>query len=239
MKKRSIFKAFMFCLTLAMLICVTIPVCAATSTVKVKMKTTATSVKKTVNAGSSTRCVLEYGDIYLMNPNVNFQTSRSSVATVSKNGVISAKKSGTAVITAKYGKCSAKIKLTVKGTSASAKKTALRNKLVAYAKSFAGKLRYRYAGNSLKTGTDCSGFVHLIYRKYGYSVPRSASEFQDLSNIDFDELQPGDVVVYKYGGHVAIYIGNEKVVHAKGRDYGTVIDSMWYGSPTGYVRFIK
>ena len=110
-----------------------------------------------------------------------------------------------------------------------------RDEIVSYAKTFAGVLPYVYAGNSLVSGTDCSGFIHLIYAHFGINVPRTAREFQAMSNISASKLQPGDIVVYKYGGHVALYIGDGKVVHAKGRDYGTVIDNMNYGTPTGYV----
>ena len=110
-----------------------------------------------------------------------------------------------------------------------------RDEIVSYAKKFAGILPYVYAGNSLVSGTDCSGFIHLIYEHFGINVPRTAREFQAMSNISANKLQPGDIVVYKYGGHVALYIGDGKVVHAKGRDYGTVIDNMNYGTPTGYV----
>jgi len=114
--------------------------------------------------------------------------------------------------------------------------TTLRARLVAYAKSFVGILPYKWAGNSLVTGTDCSGFIHLICAHFGISVPRSASEFADMANISYNDLQPGDIVVYKNGGHVAFYIGGDRVVHAKGSAYGTCNDSMWYGKPTGYVR---
>lgn len=130
------------------------------------------------------------------------------------------------------------------GSSSSSAQTSssvssLRSRIVSYAKSFVGVLPYVWGGNSLKTGTDCSGFIHLIYAHFGISAPRSASEFQSISNISYSSLKPGDIVVYKYGGHVALYIGDGKVAHAKGAAYGTCIDSMWYGSPTGYVRLIK
>ena len=127
----------------------------------------------------------------------------------------------------------------VSKTKSSSTTNSVRNRIVAYAKQFVGVLPYVWGGNSLTTGTDCSGFVHLIYDRFGYSVPRSAREFQALSNISKSELLPGDVIVYKNGGHVALYIGDGNVVHAKGRDYGTVVDKMSYGTPTGYVRFIK
>ena len=117
--------------------------------------------------------------------------------------------------------------------------SSLRTRIVEYAKGFVGVLPYVWAGNSLTTGTDCSGFIHLIFAKFGISAPRSASDYQRITNIDEDELLPGDVVVYKNGGHVALYIGDGKVCHAKGKDYGTVIDKMTYGTPTGFVRLIK
>lgn len=124
-------------------------------------------------------------------------------------------------------------------SSSSSASSSLRSRLVEYAKSFVGVLPYVWGGNSLSSGTDCSGFVHLIYAHFGMSVPRTASDFQSMSNISKSELQPGDLVCYKYGGHVALYIGSDKVVHAKGANYGTCIDSMYYGTPTGYVRIIK
>ena len=60
-----------------------------------------------------------------------------------------------------------------------------------------------------------------------------------MSNITYSDLLPGDIVVYKNGGHVALYVGNDTIIHAKGSNYGTVKESMWYNTPTGYVRVIK
>lgn len=113
----------------------------------------------------------------------------------------------------------------------------LRNKIVKAALSYVGKTPYKAAGNSLKTGTDCSGFVHLIFAKFNIKTARSSSDYLKLRNIKYKDLLPGDVVVYEH--HVAIYIGNDRIVHAKGSKYGTVEDTMWYKTPLGYARIIK
>ncbi|MDO5703346.1 MAG: C40 family peptidase [Lachnospiraceae bacterium] len=181
---------------------------------------------------------LVYEDFVLVNSYAVFNTSNSGVATVSSSGVITPRNAGTATILARYNGRSAKVKLTVKSGSSSTT-SSLRTQLVVYAKSFVGKLRYVYGGDSLVTGTDCSGFVNLIYAHFGISTARTAAAFQSMSNITRSQLQPGDLVTYRNGGHVAIYIGNGQVVHAKGTNYGTVIDNIDYGTPTGYVRILS
>ena len=115
----------------------------------------------------------------------------------------------------------------------------LREKLVDYACSFAGDLPYVYGGHSLETGTDCSGFVHLIYETYGMSVPRTASEFQAMGNISENELELGDIVAYNWGEHCGIYIGDGKIVHAANPDSDTLIADMYCMTPTAFVRIIQ
>lgn len=78
---------------------------------------------------------------------------------------------------------------------------------------------YVYGGNSLTNGTDCSGFSSSIYKKFGVNLQRS-SKTQYTSNgthVKKSELKAGDLVFYGYNGsitHVAIYIGDDKIVHA-------------------------
>ena len=218
-----------------------VPVFAASKTITVYLKTNTSNVSKSLSTGTyKVRAI--YDDALLYNDVLSSTTSNSSVAYFS-NGYIKAKKSGNAVITIKYSNKKAKIKLTVKSSgSGSVESTGgslIRANIVKYAKSFVGVLPYVYGGNSLKTGTDCSGFIHLIYDHFGYSVPRTASDFQSMSNTTYNNLEPGDVVVYKNGGHVALYIGNDEVVHAQGTAYGTRQTSMWYNTPTGYVKIIR
>ncbi len=90
----------------------------------------------------------------------------------------------------------------------------LRRDLVEFAGRFVG-CPYRYGGDSLTGGIDCSGFVHAIYQHFGYSVPRTSEELRHVGREmgeDLEEALPGDIVCYD--GHVAIYIGEGQIVHA-------------------------
>lgn len=101
------------------------------------------------------------------------------------------------------------------------------SELVNYALQFVGN-PYVWGGNSLTNGCDCSGFVHLIYKHFGYTVPRYSMSFLYVGEaVTLDEIQPGDIVVYarKAGiGHVAIYIGNGKIVEAQSSAAGITCD---------------
>lgn len=73
--------------------------------------------------------------------------------------------------------------------------------------------KYVYGGNSLTDGIDCSGFVQQIHKKFGISTPRSSSAIRYGGKaVSYEDKLPGDVICYS--GHVAIYIGNNTVVHA-------------------------
>lgn len=86
--------------------------------------------------------------------------------------------------------------------------------LVNYALQFVGN-PYKWGGNSLTNGCDCSGFVNLIYRHFGFTgVPRQSQAFKSYGQpVAFENIKAGDIVVYP--GHVAIYIGNGKIVEAQ------------------------
>jgi cell wall-associated NlpC family hydrolase len=96
--------------------------------------------------------------------------------------------------------------------------------IVDYALQFVGN-PYVWGGNSLTNGCDCSGFVHLIYKHFGYTTPRYSLSFQYVGRaVDIEDIQPGDIVVYARNGegvgHVAIYIGNGKIVEAQSTKAG-------------------
>lgn len=86
--------------------------------------------------------------------------------------------------------------------------------LVNYALKFVGN-PYKWGGNSLTNGCDCSGFVKLIYAHFGFTdAPRQSQAFKSYGKpVAFANLKAGDIVVYP--GHVAIYIGNGKIVEAQ------------------------
>ena len=94
--------------------------------------------------------------------------------------------------------------------------------VVEYAKQFLGN-RYVYGGTSLTNGIDCSGFTQAIYRYFGYSIPRS-SYYQRSAGTkvnSLSEAKPGDLICYN--GHVAIYMGNNMIIHASNAKDGIKI----------------
>ena len=109
----------------------------------------------------------------------------------------------------------------------------LGQQIVDYAMGFVGVTPYVWGGNSLYGGTDCSGFVHLIFANFGIYCSHASLDYTGGSfgyRISFDELQPGDIVVYGGGDHVAIYAGNGYVVHCSSPENGTVYWDMNYRS---------
>ena len=73
--------------------------------------------------------------------------------------------------------------------------------------------KYVYGGNSLTDGIDCSGFVQQIHKQFGISTPRSSSALRTGGKaVSIANMLPGDVICYS--GHVAIYIGGGRIVHA-------------------------
>lgn len=111
-----------------------------------------------------------------------------------------------------------------------------RQKLVKFALQYVGN-KYVWGGNSLTDGVDCSGFTQQVYLHFGITLNRCS--YQQVNNgqeITFDKLQPGDLVFYydnglKRIGHVALYIGDGKIVHAQSRKTGIVISNWNYRTP--------
>lgn len=128
------------------------------------------------------------------------------------------------------------------GISVNTSNTALREAIVAYAVQFVGN-PYVYGGNSLTNGTDCSGFVKLIYQEFGYSLERRAS-YQYKYNgtqIAISDIQPGDLIFYGTSevDHVALYMGNNQVVHASTEKTGIKISTLSYRDIYGAVSILE
>lgn len=93
--------------------------------------------------------------------------------------------------------------------------------VVGYALQFVG-YPYVYGGNSLTNGTDCSGFIHLVYAAFGISTPRSSAGFRYAGTpVSYSEAAVGDVICYD--GHVALYLGGGAIVHASSPEVGIII----------------
>ncbi len=99
---------------------------------------------------------------------------------------------------------------------------------------------------------DCSSLVQRLYKEAGIELPATASEqgrycYQNAMLINRKDLKPGDLIFYSYEdngqfrniSHVAIYVGNGKMVHAANPERGVVLDSLRDGSVVFYARPYK
>ena len=115
--------------------------------------------------------------------------------------------------------------------------------VVNYALQFVGN-PYVWGGNSLTKGCDCSGFVHLVYKNFGYNLVRySLSFLSEGVAVSKADIKPGDIVVYPRNsegiGHVAIYIGNGKIVEAQSTKAGiTKTRDVFHREPLGIRRVL-
>ena len=136
----------------------------------------------------------------------NKPVSITSSSHTSNTGTTSGSTAGSTQTTKK-----ASVSVSSSGSSATG------SRIASYAQQFVGN-PYRYGGNSLTNGIDCSGFTQQIMAKFGYSISRtSSSQSGDGRAVSTSNLRAGDLVFYGDGGsidHVALYIGGGQVVHA-------------------------
>lgn len=170
---------------------------------------------------------------------VKWYTSDKKIVKV-KKGVLTPVSVGTATVTAKVSGKSYTCKVVVAdydGMSIEQKE------VVSFALKYVGNA-YRYGGTSLTNGTDCSGFTYSVYRNFGYNMQRTAyQQLCSTKSVSKKNLQPGDLIFYGSSrgscSHVAMYIGNKKVVHASTYSTGIVISDYDYRSAVGYGRVLK
>jgi cell wall-associated NlpC family hydrolase len=74
---------------------------------------------------------------------------------------------------------------------------------------------YRWGGTSPRSGFDCSGLVRFVYGRLGISLPHSSyADFTLGRRVARRWLRPGDLVFFHGLGHVGIYAGHGKFIHA-------------------------
>lgn len=113
-----------------------------------------------------------------------------------------------------------------KDTVASSSGSAKGKEVANYACGFVGN-PYVAGGTSLTKGADCSGFTQSVYKAFGYSLPRNSTSQRSVGKeVSYAEAEPGDIICYP--GHVAIYIGNGKIVHASSAKTGIKISNALY-----------
>ena len=75
-------------------------------------------------------------------------------------------------------------------------------------------VRYVYGGSS-PSGFDCSGLVAYVYGRLGVQLPHNAAaQYAYGSPVDLRHLEPGDLVFFHGLGHVGLYIGQGRIIHA-------------------------
>lgn len=99
-------------------------------------------------------------------------------------------------------------------------------KIAKYALQYVGN-PYVLGGTSLTKGTDCSGFTYRVYSDFGYTISRtSTTQRKDGKEVNYSDAQPGDIICYS--GHVALYIGGGKIVHASNKKDGIKVSNATY-----------
>lgn len=119
---------------------------------------------------------------------------------------------------------------------------AIGSQIVDYALQFLGN-PYRYGGNDLLTGVDCSGFTQQIMKKFNISIPRTAYAQSTVGKlISQSDIQKGDIVFFGSSPsvitHAGIYIGEGKMIHSSTPATGIIISNAFYsgGKPIQAIR---
>ncbi len=197
------------------------------------------SVKSTSTKSSSSS---KTGTVkaYYLNMRKSASTKATIIKVLKKGAKVTILSTGTNWYKIKYGGKTGYVRkgyISTSTTSTSSKVVSSSSKVtgssvVTYAKKFVGN-RYVWGGTSLANGADCSGFTMSVYKHFGYTIPRTSAAQRTAGRAvsSIAAAKPGDLICYS--GHVAIYAGNNKIVHAANSKRGIV-----YGDSATFTRIL-
>jgi len=84
---------------------------------------------------------------------------------------------------------------------------------------------YRWGGESPSSGFDCSGLVRWAYGRIGVTLPHNSyALYGEGRQVSPGRMKAGDVLFFEGLGHVGLYLGRGRMVHApqSGRDVEVV-----------------
>ena len=74
---------------------------------------------------------------------------------------------------------------------------------------------YRWGGESPATGFDCSGLVRWAYGRVGLALPHNSyALYSEGRRVSESGMEAGDILFFEGLGHVGLYIGRGRMVHA-------------------------
>ena len=201
------------------------------------------ATKPIISAGasSSTSTYTRYVTASSLNVRKSASSSASKLGSLSKGASVTC-----------YGNSSGWTKIKYNGSygyvstsylSTSKPSTVSKGQQVAnYALQFRG-LAYKWGGESLTSGVDCSGFTMKVYQHFGYYLPHSSISQRSYGTaVSWSNKQVGDLICYNAidgVGHVGIYIGNNQVVHAGSSATGVHVSTANYRSVNCVRRIVK
>jgi cell wall-associated NlpC family hydrolase len=95
---------------------------------------------------------------------------------------------------------------------------------------------YVWAGEG-PNGYDCSGLTLAAWRAAGESLPHNAAmQWDAVAHISRSQMRPGDLVFYNGLGHVGLFVGSGKIIHAPNAGEDVRLSSVDIMTPYGYGR---